>query len=119
MKSAADAGDSFATLVLFGDRVDVADQIDIDLLAPQSGYEVWQAAFAAVGAEEDRPFKRFGQQRRDRSGAAVDRAARAGCSVASPIVELRPGADGADMPLFQELRVGQDHFGASDVGVTL
>ena len=57
------------------DRVDVADQVDVDLAVVQGGDQVGELVFG--GAQEDRAFERFVEDRGDRLAVAVDRAGRA------------------------------------------
>ena len=103
-------GDGFeggADAALLG--VDPSDQVDVDL-AMERGDEVGQRVVRAP--EVDRAAQGLLRERRGRGGEAVDRAF--GALIGG---ELDPGADGPDVVLGQELRMGQADDRLGDVGV--
>ena len=81
------------------EAVDPADEVDVDL-ALEVGDEVRQRVVR--GAQVDRAFERFAEQRREGPGAAVDRFLRAVVGG-----ELDPGADLRQAGLVEEERVRQ------------
>ena len=87
-----------------------AGELDVDL-AVQRGDQVRQFVFG-VRAQVDRAFERAVEQRRRRFGEAVDRVRRAFVGG-----ELDPGADVADVRLFEDQRFRQRDLRARDVGV--
>ena len=92
------------------DRVDAADQVDVDLGRVQGGDQVGQRVVG--GAQVDRALQRFVEQRRGRAGARRrSEALRAFFAGGCAFGELHPGADRLDVGLFEELGVRQGDLG--------